>query len=283
MTIWMLILFFTLLSSMLFAYVVISSMRQFFSEYRQTFQESADVNMADMFMFIEPSQLFMYNLAALVIIPLLFFVLTGDVLIGGFVFVLLLIMPPTVYKMMHNKRLKKFEAQLPDALIMLTGGLKAGASLNMALESLVKEQPAPLSQEIALLVRQQRLGVDFDVCLDNMEERVPTQSLSMLVAALKISREIGGNLAETLETLAETLRRKITMEGKIESLTSQGKMQGIVMTGLPVMLAVMLSFIEPENMAKLYTTPSGFVVLGIVILMEMMGYLFIKKITTIDV
>ncbi len=283
MTTWMLILFFTLLSSMLFAYVVISSMRQFFSEYRQTFQESADVNMADMFMFIEPSQLFMYNLAALVIIPLLFFVLTGDVLIGGFVFVLLLIMPPTVYKIMHNKRLKKIEAQLPDALIMLTGGLKAGASLNMALESLVKEQPAPLSQEIALLVRQQRLGVDFDVCLDNMEERVPTQSLSMLVAALKISREIGGNLAETLETLAETLRRKITMEGKIESLTSQGKMQGIVMTGLPVMLAVMLSFIEPENMAKLYTTPSGFVVLGIVILMEMMGYLFIKKITTIDV
>jgi tight adherence protein B len=279
----MLVLFFTLLSTILFSYVVISSAKKFFIDYRQTFQDSADVNMADMFMFIEPSQLFMYNIAALVVLPLIFFVLTGDILVGGFVFVMLLILPPTVYKTMHNKRLKKFEAQLPDALIMLTGGLKAGASLNMALESLVKEQPAPLSQEIALLVRQQRLGVDFDVCLDNMEERIPTQSLSMLVAALKISREIGGNLAETLETLAETLRRKMTMEGKIESLTSQGKMQGIVMTGLPVMLAVMLSFIEPENMAKLYTTPTGFIVLGVVILMEIMGYMFIKKITTIDV
>ncbi|MCW8928693.1 MAG: type II secretion system F family protein [Gammaproteobacteria bacterium] len=281
--IWTLTLACTLISALLFIYVVITSSTRFFKEYRSTFQEAADVNMADMFMFIDPAKLFLYNLAALFVLPVVIWILTGDMLIAGFAFTFFLILPPVVYKTMYTNRLKKIESQLPDALVMITGALKAGASLNMALESLVREQPAPISQEMALLVRQQRLGIDFDKALDSMEARVPIQSFYMLVAALKISREIGGNLAETLEILAETLRRKVTMEGKIESLTSQGKMQGIVMTGLPVLLAVMLSFIEPENMAKLYTTPAGWVVLGVIIVMEVLGYIFINKITSIDV
>ena len=239
--IWILALVCSSISAMLFAYVTISRSRQYFDEYKSTFEESADMNMADMFMFIDPSQLFLYNLGILVVMPLVFFVLTGDMLITGGAFIFFLILPPLIYKSMRNKRLKKFETQLPDALVMITGALKAGASLNMALQSLIKEQPAPMNQEMALLVRQQRLGIDFDASLDVLEERVPIQSVNMLVSALKISREIGGNLAETLETLAETLRRKTTMEGKIDSLTSQGRMQGIVMSGLPIAIGIMLS------------------------------------------
>ncbi|MCP3850581.1 MAG: secretion system protein F [Gammaproteobacteria bacterium] len=283
MIIWSLTIACTLISTLLFFYVVTTSSVRYFKDYRSTFQEAADVNMADMFMFIDPAKLFLYNLAALFVLPVLFWLLTGDALIGGFTFTFFLILPPVIYKKLRTKRLKKIEEQLPDALVMITGALKAGASLNMALESLVREQPAPISQEMALLVRQQRLGIDFNKALDSMEKRVPVASFYMLVSALKISREIGGNLAETLEVLADTLRRKVTMEGKIESLTAQGKMQGIVMTGLPVLLAVMLSFIEPENMAKLYTTPAGWIVLGIIIVMEVMGYIFINKITSIDV
>ncbi len=281
--IWILALVCGSFSAMLLAYVVISHFKQFFGEYKNTFEESADMNMADMFMFIEPSKLFLYNLGVLAVMPFIFFILTGDLLITGGSFVFFLVSPPLIYKSMRNKRLKKFESQLPDALVMITGALKAGASLNMALQSLIKEQPAPMNQEIALLVRQQRLGIDFDASLDVLESRIPIQSVNMLVSALKISREIGGNLAETLETLAETLRRKTTMEGKIDSLTSQGRMQGIVMSGLPIAIGIMLSFIEPENMAKLYTTQTGWAVMVVIIVMEILGYFFIKKITTIDV
>jgi len=280
---WLLTQLCVMLSGFLLAYVIVNQAKHFFGDYKSTFQEAADVNMSDMFMFIDPSKLFIYNLVALIIFPLVVWIISGDLLIGGVVFLVLLILPPSIYKIMRKKRLKKFEEQLPDALIMVTGALKVGASLNMAMESLVKEYPPPISQEFALLVRQQRLGIDFSSALKTLEQRVPLQSVHMLVAALRISREIGGNLGETLETLAETLRRKMTMEGKIESLTSQGKMQGIVMTGLPVLLAIMLSFIEPEHMSKLYTTPTGLVVLAIIILMEIIGYIFIKKITTIDV
>lgn len=105
----------------------------------------------------------------------------------------------------------------------------------------------------------------------------------MLTTALRINREVGGNLAETIESLADTLRRKSTMEGKIESLTAQGRLQGIVMTGLPILLGMLLNFLEPEAMSKLWTTGVGWMVLAVIIGMEAAGYVIIRKITSIDV
>src|SRR5690606_29791192 len=149
----------------------------------------------------------------------------------------------------------------PDGLSLMSGSMRAGASLNIALEGLVKEQQPPLSQEFALFLREQRIGVDYETSLQHMERRVPLQDFSMVVAALRISREVGGNLAEVLESLADTLRKKHMMEGKIDSLTAQGRLQGIVMAGLPILLAILLNFMEPEAMSKLWTTTVGWVVL----------------------
>jgi tight adherence protein B len=132
-------------------------------------------------------------------------------------------------------------------------------------------------------MREQRIGVDFNKSLDHMEKRLPIQDFAMLASALRINREIGGNLAEIIESLADTLRRKHQMEGKIDSLTAQGRLQGIVMTGLPVLLAVLLYFLEPNAMEKLWSTWYGYVTLGVILVMEFLGYLFIRKITHIDV
>jgi len=253
------------------------------SGYKETFTESASANMADMFMFIDATRLFYINLLAIVVVPVLVWLIIRDLPTAIGVFALIAIMPGFMYRSMRKKRFKRFEEQLPDGLLMLTGAMRSGASLNIALEGLVKEQPAPLSQEFELFMREQRIGTDFDKSLTNMEKRVPIQDFAMVTSALRINREIGGNLAEILESLAETLRRKQQMEGKIESLTAQGKLQGIVMTGLPVLLGVLLYFMEPENMEKLWTTTVGYIVLGIIIIMEFMGYVMIRKITSIDV
>ena len=172
---------------------------------------------------------------------------------------------------------------MPDALLMVSGAMRAGASLSIALEGLVKEQPPPISQEFELYLKEQRLGVEFEQSLRSMEARNPMPDFRMLVTALRINREVGGNLAETMETLGDTLRRKSMMEGKIESLTAQGKLQGIVMTGLPILLGCLLNFMEPEAMSKLWTTPIGWALLVVIVIMESMGYFLIKKITTIDV
>jgi tight adherence protein B len=161
--------------------------------------------------------------------------------------------------------------------------MRAGAALTVALESMVSESQPPIGQEFELLLREQRVGVDFDTALRNMEKRIPLQDFTMVISALRISREVGGNLADILESLADTLRRKHTMEGKIDALTAQGRMQGIVMTLLPVFLIFVLRFMEPDAMAPLFNTFYGWVVLGVVAVMEMVGYVFIRKIVNIDV
>jgi tight adherence protein B len=253
------------------------------NNYKKNFTETASSNMSDMFMSFDANQMFMINLIAIVLLPLLTWLISKDLPATLGMLAVIMLLPSLFYRSMRKKRLKRFEAQLPDGLVMISGAMRAGASLNIALESLVKEQPAPLSQEFELFLKEQRLGVEFEDSLKKMEKRIPLPDFGMLVTALLINREVGGNLAETMETLGTTLRRKGMMEGKIESLTAQGRLQGIVMSCLPILLGVLLNFMEPEAMSKLWTTTVGYLVLIVIIIMEMLGYFMISKITSIDV
>jgi len=221
-------------------------------------------------------------LAALVVPALVFLITDNPVLtVAAAIFVLAL--PKYGVVWLKNRRNQRFEAQLPDALLMLSGAMRAGASFNTALESMVKEQKPPLSQEFDLMVREQRVGVDIDTALLHMEKRLPLQDFMMVVAAMRISREVGGNLSEILESLANTLRRKNEMEGKIRALTGQGKMQGIVMSSLPLLMLFVLTKMEPEAMAPLFTTWYGWVTMAVILIAETLGYLVIRKIVNIDV
>ncbi|NRA15015.1 MAG: type II secretion system F family protein [Oceanospirillaceae bacterium] len=255
----------------------------FMKDYQSVFKETATGNLEDMYLFIDPQQLFIANIVALLLVPILAYLFTGNFSIALLVIAVLIVIPFMAYKSMRKKRLKKFEQQLPDVLVMISGALASGSSLNMALQSVMLEQQAPISQEFMLFVREQRIGVDFDTSLRNMERRIPLLDFSMFSAAMRISREVGGDLGEVLSTLADTLRRKSSMEGKIDALTAQGRMQGIVMTGLPILLGGLLFTLEPEAMSKLFTTPMGWGLLSVIVVMEVLGYIFISKITSIDV
>ncbi len=252
-------------------------------EYREMFTETARVNMADVFLFVDPARLFLYNMIALAVVPTLVLLATWNLLAAVASAALVLVVPRIVYRRLHRRRLHRFERLLPDALAMIASSLRAGASLTLALEGLVKEMPAPINQEFELFLREQRLGLGFDIAIRHMEERMPLTEFQLVVSALRISREIGGNLTEIMDSLATTLRTKAMMEGKIVALTAQGRMQGMVMAGLPLFLGALLYHMEPEHMAKLFTTETGWMVLGVIAVMETLGFLAIKKITTIDV
>ena len=279
----MLIPLLVFIAVMMAAYVAITRGRGFWGEYEAVFMDTATVNMEDMFLFVDTRRLFMFNVMAIVIVPLFVWIISGHVFIALCVMAIVMVLPFQIYNVMRQRRYKAFERILPDALTMVSGSLQAGASLNMAIESLVKEQPAPLNQEFLLFMREQRVGVDFETSIRNMERRLPIQDFQMLAAALRISREVGGNLAETLDKLADTLRRKAAMEGKIDALTGQGKMQGYVMTGLPILLGVLLYFLEPDAMSLLFTDARGWSVVTVVVIMEILGFFFIRKVTNIDV
>lgn len=250
---------------------------------KQTLQAQAAGSLSEMFIFVDPTKLFYMNVLALVFVPAALYVMTENPVLALGAAVLAIVGPKLLVTWLKARRERRFEEQLPDALLMIAGTLRAGASLNVAMESMVSESKPPVSQEFELMLREQRLGVDLDTALQNMEKRMPLQDFIMVVAGMRISREVGGNLADTLEGIADTLRRKITMEGKIRALTAQGRMQGIVMTCLPLFLMVILRWMEPEAMEPLFTTWYGWLVLGVIGVMEIVGYFFIRKIVNIDV
>lgn len=250
--------------------------------YKQKFTAKADRQLADMFVFTDVSHLFLINIIALVLIPALIHYWFQLWVITWSVLGVLMVIPGLVWASLRKKRLNKFEEQLPDAFMMLSSSLQSGASLNMALETVAKQSAPPLSQEFGLLVKRMRLGIGLEDALIELEKRLPIQSFVMASSAIRISREVGGNLVVTINTMAKTLRRKKLMEGKIDSLTAQGKAQGTFMAMLPIVLAILLSFIEPEAMRKLYTTKEGLVVLAIMVVMQVLGFIFIRKVTSID-
>jgi tight adherence protein B len=251
---------------------------------KQTDQLSANAQALEgMFIFSGAQRLQTASLIVTILLPVIVWFLTGNIIFVGICVVLAFVSPRWLVSYLAKRRLATFEQQLPDALLMLTGSLRAGASLTIALEGVSLEAKPPISQEFELLLRELRLGVDFGVAVHNLERRVPLQDLAMVTAGMALSREVGANLAETLDSIAKTIRAKLQMEGKIRSLTAQGKMQGIVMACLPLFLILVLRLLEPEAMEPMFTTWYGYVTLAVIAVADMIGYFFIRQITAIDV
>lgn len=245
--------------------------------------KSAASELEGMFIFTESNRIMTINLVVLISLPVLAWVATGNLLLVGGCVALAFVAPRYVVRYIARRRLRQFEEQLPDALLMVTGALRAGASLMIALESVAAEGKPPVSQEFDLLLRELRLGTDFGVALQNLEKRVPLPDLMMVTSGMALAREVGANLAETLESVAGTIRTRLQMEGKIRSLTAQGKMQGLVMSALPLFLVLILRVMEPEAMQPLFTEWYGWCTLAFILLAVAVGYHFISKITNIDV
>jgi len=221
--------------------------------------------------------------AAAIAIPISIWLFLDLVIPAILMAMLLFFSPKIILRWMQSQRRDKLMQQLPDALMMLAGALRAGSALGNALASMSTEIGPPISQEFALLLREQRLGVTLDDALVNMERRVAAPDFALVLSAIRIAREVGGNLAETLERLAHTLRQKASMEGKIRSLTAQGKLQGIVVGLLPLALAMVLFFMDPTAMSPLVTLPIGWMVCAVIAILEFLGAFTIWKIIMIDV
>lgn len=251
--------------------------------YQERFTSNAKVNLAEMFMFIEPQQLFIINIITIITGPLLIWLVIGSWTLGVIISTILAFLPRFAYRFLHARRRRKFVHQLPDGLNMIATSMQSGANLNTAIETMADEMDAPLKHEFHLFLREQRLGVEFNTAMDNMFQRIPEEEFQLVVSGMQISREVGGNLAEVLARLSDTLRRKIEMEGKINSLTAQGRLQGIVMTAMPVFITLVLYQMEPQTMGRLVSEPMGWAVIAIASLMLICGYMSIRKIVAIDV
>jgi tight adherence protein B len=271
------------ISAALLAWFVIDMGTVTLAKYRAQFTERAKFQVQEFFLFIDPSKLFLANIALITLGALTVWLITGSIAVAIPVLIALAFMPRVIYAWMRKRRLQKFEEQLPDALMMLSGGLRAGVGLTSAVQQLVAEAQPPLAQEFSLLLREQRLGVTLEQSLNNLNRRVPTQTTTLVVSAMRIATETGGGLAETLERTSQTIRSRLQMEGKIGALTSQGKLQAWVVGSLPLLLMFILNKMEPEAMGLMWHTRVGWATLVVIFVFEFMGVYIIRKIVDIDV
>jgi tight adherence protein B len=254
-----------------------------YGAYRRRFTDEARSQLEGAFVFIDPERVLLLTVFGAVVVPPVLWLLTGQILLPAVVAVLAIVLPSVAYALIHRRRRAQIVLQLPDVLLMLGSSLRAGTSLQIGLDLAIRETPAPLSQELAVVMREQRLGMALEEALDTMARRLKLEEVDLVVTALTIARDIGGNLAETLDRLAGTLRTKAMIEGKIRSLTSQGKLQGMVVGALPVGMAFVLSAMEPEAMQPLFHTWWGWAVVAVIGVLELVGFLMIRKIVNIDV
>lgn len=251
--------------------------------HRQRFSSEMDTQLREAFVFIESGQLYRLLLIGAIGMAVLAYFLTDSLGWGLALLALSGLAPKVALGWLKARRIKRFSHQLPDALSMISGGLRSGSSLTQAIAMAARECPVPISQELSLVMREQRLGASLDACMTNLETRIHLAEVTLFAAAVRVAQETGGNLAETLDRLVDTLRRKMAVEGKIDSLTAQGRLQGWVMAFLPVGIAAALFMIEPQAMQPLLTTWYGALVCVVVVVLEVLGLYFIRKIVRIDV
>ena len=264
------------------AWVVTNVIRQGFKMYHRNFYQQVDKGLRDVVVMMEPGQVFTLTLtAAFVIVPLVFWL--ANIVFALAAAIVIFVAPSMVLKVMKKRRSDDFLEQLPDALSSIASSLRSGLNLVKAFQQVAKNQPQPLAQEFTQVLVEYRVGNDLNDSLDELAKRIGRDDLLLMNSAIKISRTVGGNLADTLEVLSKTLREKSKVEGKIRALTSMGKAQGTLATFFPVFVGYVFYKMEPASMSLLFTTKLGFIFLGLMIAMMAMAYFMIQKIVNVDV
>jgi len=180
-------------------------------------------------------------------------------------------------------RLKKFNTQLPDALDLLSSSVKAGQSLNAAIQNVADEMPDPAGDEFRILSDEMTFGVTFEEALKHLATRVQTPDVRFFVTAMLIQKETGGNLSEVLDGLQKTIRERFRILGQVRTLTAQGRLSGLIVGVLPVGLGALIYAMNPEYMGPLFTTKTGHIMLAVGGGLELCGMLLIRKIVRIKV
>ena len=190
---------------------------------------------------------------------------------------------PTVYlNYLKQQRIEKFEHQLADALVAIAGAMRSGFTFRQAMNEVAQNAHAPLGQEFKVFGREMQLGTSLDDALDHLTERVGSAELDLFVSASQIALKVGGNVAEMFDKLASTLRERFRLEGRIRTLTAQGKLQGIIIGLMPVFVWVGFDYFRPDLTRPMLQHWFGFLVIGIIVVMELLGALVIRKIVQIE-
>ncbi|MGQ0508510.1 MAG: type II secretion system F family protein [Myxococcaceae bacterium] len=262
--------------------VVLGVLGKALATYRERYVVKSIADLSAMFLFIEPRQLLALNAVSTILFSLLGLLALGSLAavawgIAGF------FLPNVSLRLYKRRRIRKFNQQLVDALQTMANAFKAGLTFPQAVENVAPDSQPPLSQELGLFLREVKLGKSVEDALNDLSARVGSTDLELMVTSTNIARQLSGNLAEIFETISATIRERFRIEGKIDALTSQGRMQGWIVASLPVALGLTLDRLRPDLMQPMFEHAFGYVLVGLIAGMELLGILLIRRIVNIHV
>ena len=184
---------------------------------------------------------------------------------------------------LDNRRREKFNFQLPEALATMSNALRAGFSISQAFDSVVEQGDKPMSEEFAILQQQLKIGMSLEDALESMSTRVGSDDLTLVTTAILISRKTGGNVTEIFDKISETIRGRMKIERKVKTLTAQGRMQGLIVSAMPVFLGLIMTLIKPQMMIPYLTSFMGLMSVLAMSVLIFIGWMMIRKIIKIDV
>jgi len=191
---------------------------------------------------------------------------------------------PGIYlKIQQQRRLQAFNNQLGDAINLLANSLRSGYSLLQSIETVARELPSPISEEFARVVREIGLGLSNEQAMNNMLRRIQSDDLDLMITAINVQHEVGGNLAEILEIIGFTIRERVRIKGEIRVLTAQGMISGYIISLLPIILGLILYAMNPDYIAAMFQQVCGWIMIGVAVTGIITGFIAIQKIVRIEV
>lgn len=254
-----------------------------FHSWKRTRADKIAPKLDKMFVNIPYQKFILIDIVSPLVIGLLVFRLSGmlgPAVVSGFAG---LAVSNLILNQMEKLRQARFEAQLVDGLMLLSGSLKAGLSLIQSFEALVEEMPAPISQEFGIVLRQNRMGIPLEDCLYRLKQRIHSEELGMIISAILVARETGGDLTTIFSSLVITIRERTRLFGRVKALCTQGNIQGKIMMGLPVVFGFGVSKLNPELISVLTNDPSGRMLLIYAVVSEVIGIILITRFSKIEV
>ncbi len=273
----------TFIGFALLGYSIYEAVLLGYKKYREEYIKKVGTELNKNFMPYSPEQFYKNTILSAIGMAIVGYLLFDSILFLILFGALGYYLPRMFLLLTAKKRADKLELQLVDALYVLSNSLSAGLTLPQACEVVSKQLVPPVSQEFGLLVNEMRLGVPFDQALENMAERLKSNNFDLLVTAILISRQTGGNIAEIFKRLAESIKEIMRLEAKVKALTAQGRMQAVVLGGMPFALAFVLATISPDLMQPLFNTPQGTLILFIAAIFWLIGIYFLRKVINIDI
>lgn len=232
---------------------------------------------------VKPEEYLLISLFVPLVLFLVFFIVTRNLMPSLILAIIGFFLPKIYVSSAQSKRKKALSNQLPEFLNILSNALRAGLSFNQAIATAGNEMSDPIRWEFQKVMRDNSLGRPIDEALQDLSSRTGDEDVEMLVSAIIIQRQVGGNLSEVLDMIAHTIRDRVKLKGEIRTLSAQNKMSAWIIGLLPVAIAVILTILNPDYLKPLFTELFGQILLGLAIFMVIMGALALKKITTLEV